>query len=217
MSFWIEEPSILLNSKYILELIPSNDYSLTRNLNALSRFVLLITFIGFVGLKHYIILIVGFIILGIIVIYHSHKEGYTNHSYKDYKLSSRIDETLSTINPLGNTLMSDYMYNPTKPDSIEKLKLPANKTYGKTASYETQYNSSVETLINNKTKEFIYKNNEDNDQIQELFADKGDNMAFEHQMRQFHTTPNTTIPNDQSNFLTYCYGILPSNKSIISY
>jgi hypothetical protein len=106
------------------------------------------------------ILILGFIILGIIVIYHSYKEGYINHGYKDYK-HSKINEYLSTINPLGNTLMSDYKYNPTKKDTIEKLPLVADKTYGKTPSYESEYNSTVEDNINMKTKEFIFENNKD--------------------------------------------------------
>jgi general stress protein CsbA len=212
MSFWIDDPTILLNSKYIFNILPSDQQSTPHNLNALSRFVLLLTFFGYITLRHYMILILGFIILGVIVIYHSYKEGYENNDYP-----TKINTYLSPINPLGNTLMSDYKYNPTKKDSIEKLPTMANKTYGKTPSYESQYNSKVEDNINEKTKEFIYEVNKDNDKIKELFTDNGDQMAFEHQMRPFHTTPNTTIPNDQSSFLTYCYGILPSDKSIISY
>jgi len=76
---------------------------------------------------------------------------------------------------------------------------------------------TIPKKINDKTKEFIYKNNENNSNIKDLFEDSVDNMEFEHQMRQFHTTPNTTIPNDQSSFLNYCYGILPSDKSVISH
>ena len=214
MSFWLDEPTILFNSKYIFNLLPRDNQSINENLNALSRFIILISFFGYIMLKKYMILILGFIILGIIVIYHSYKEGYVDSPY--YK-HTPIPNYLSNINPLGNTLMSDYMYNPTKKDSIEKLHINADKSYGKTPSYESQYNSSVEKNINDKTKEFIYENNKNNNQIKDLFKEDGDNMAFEHQMRQFHTTPNTTIPNDQSSFLTYCYGILPSNKSVISH
>ena len=212
MSFWIDDPTILLNTKYISNILPNEYNSKNQNLNAVSRFVLLITFFGYITLKRYMIIILGLIILGIIVIYNSQKEGYINN-----ELGSPIDESLSTINPLGNTLMNDYKYNTHKKDSIGKLQLPANKTYGKTPSYETEYNETTEDNINDKTKEFIYQNNSDNKDIKDLFKDDGDNMSFENQMRQFHTTPNTTIPNDQSGFLTYCYGILPSDKSVISY
>ena len=214
MSFWLEDPTILFNSKHIFNLIPSENQSINHNLNALTRFIILISFFGYIMLKKYMILILGFIILGIIVIYYSYKEGYEAYPESNH---TPITKYLSTINPLGNTLMSDYTYNPTKKDSIEKLPIHADKSYGKTPSYESQYNSSVENNINEKTKEFIYENNKNNNQIKDLFKEDGDNMAFEHQMRQFHTTPNTTIPNDQSSFLTYCYGILPSNKSVISH
>lgn len=209
MSFWIDDPTILLNSKYILDILPSEDQSTTKNLNALSRFVIFISLFGYVTLRHYMSLVLGIIMLGIIVLFHNHKEGYVGNN--------TIDEYLSDINPLGNTLMNEYKTNPTKKDSVQKLPTLPNKSYGKTASYETLYNSDTEKNINDKTKQFIYENNRDNDTIKDLFKDDGDNMAFEHQMRPFHTTPNTTIPNDQSGFLTYCYGILPSDKSIISH
>lgn len=210
MSFWIEDPTILLNSKYIFDILPNEEHSTTHNLNALSRFVIFITLFGYITLRQYMVLVLGLIILGIIILFHSYKEGYVE---KD----TIINEYLSDINPLGNTLMNEYKTDPTKKDSVKKIPTLTNKSYGKTASYETLYNSKTEKNINDKTKEFIYENNKNNDKIKDLFKDDGDNMAFEHQMRQFHTTPNTTIPNDQSGFLTYCYGILPSNKSIISH
>lgn len=210
MSFWIEDPTILLNSKYIFDILPNEEHSTTRNLNALSRFIIFITLFGYITLRQYMVLVLGLIILGIIILFHSYKEGYVEKN-------TIINEYLSDINPLGNTLMNEYTTNPTKKDSVKKIATLPNKSYGKTASYETLYNSKTEKNINDKTKEFIYENNKNNDKIKDLFKDDGDNMAFEHQMRQFHTTPNTTIPNDQSGFLTYCYGILPSNKSIISH
>ena len=32
-----------------------------------------------------------------------------------------------------------------------------------------------------------------------LYQDLGDNLAFEHSMRNFHSMPNTQIPNNQKN------------------
>lgn len=211
MSFWIDDPTILLNSKYIFDVLPNEHQSNTQNLNALSRFVIWISLFGYIILKKKIILILGFVILGMIAIFHSYKEGYVEYNY------STISKDLSTINPLGNTLMSDYKYNTNKKDSIPKLPTKSNKSYGKTPSFETQYGVDTEQSINDKTKEFIYEHNKENENIKDLFKDKSDQIEFEHQMRPFHTTPNTTIPNDQSGFLTYCYGILPSDKSVISY
>jgi len=215
MSFWIDDPTVLLNSKYISHLWPDDQHGLNENLNSISRFIILVTIVGYIVLKHTIILVLGLSILGVIVYYKSYKEGYVNNM-NDYTSIDSIN-TISAVNPLGNTLMNDYKNNPHKKDSIPKLAISADKSIGQTPSYETQYDVNIEENINEQAKQFIYENNSDNNEIKNLFANTGDNMVFDQQMRQFNTTPNTTIPNDQSGFLTYCYGTLPCDKSIISH
>ena len=44
------------------------------------------------------------------------------------------------------------------------------------------------------------------------YQDLGDNLAFEHSMRNFYAMPNTTIPNNQKEFAEFCYGNMPSCK-----
>jgi hypothetical protein len=63
------------------------------------------------------------------------------------------------------------------------------------------YNPVVEKEINQKFKESIDP---------KLFRDLGDDIEFEHSMRNFYTMPNTTIPNDQETFLKFCYGNMAS-------
>ena len=45
-----------------------------------------------------------------------------------------------------------------------------------------------------------------------LFKDLGDNLSFQNNMRNFHSMPNTTIPNGQKAFAEFCYGNMPSCK-----
>ena len=42
--------------------------------------------------------------------------------------------------------------------------------------------------------------------------DLGDNFGFEQSMRNFYSTPNTRVPNDQKAFAEYLYGDMPSCK-----
>ena len=42
-------------------------------------------------------------------------------------------------------------------------------------------------------------------------------MTFEQNNRQFYTNPSTTIPNKQDEFLSFCYGTLPSEKHVSIY
>ena len=40
----------------------------------------------------------------------------------------------------------------------------------------------------------------------------GSNFEFEQSLRPFHSTPSTTIPNDQGAFAEFCYGSMISCK-----
>ena len=74
-----------------------------------------------------------------------------------------------------------------------------------------------EQLINDKVKHFIYENNKDNKDIGKLFNNLANNIDFEKMMRQFHINPSTTIPNNQDDFLKYCYNDLYSEKPLMIY
>ena len=45
-----------------------------------------------------------------------------------------------------------------------------------------------------------------------LYRDLGDNLSSHNMMRNFHSMPNTTIPNNQKGFAEFCYGNMPSCK-----
>ena len=212
MAFWLEDPSILFKSDKLKELYPEEHFNLNEKLNALSRFILYLTFIGYVFLKKKMIVVIGIILLGIIVIFYKYKrqEGFQSPDIKHTILNH-------SMNPLGNTLMQEYKENPYKETSILKQYIEPDSSYGKTRQYETTYNKDTEKKINNKVKQFIKENNSDNPDIQKLFSNEGNNRNFNSSMRQFYTVANTTVPNDQNDFLSYCYGTLPSNKSVISY
>ena len=47
---------------------------------------------------------------------------------------------------------------------------------------------------------------------EKLFKNLGENIGFEHSMRNFYSTANTQIPNDQKGFAEFCYGDMPSCK-----
>ena len=71
------------------------------------------------------------------------------------------------------------------------------------------FNPAVEEDINEKTKQQIINNNGGNEN---LFKNLGDNVIFNHSMRNFYSTANTRIPNDQTAFAEFCYGDMPSCK-----
>jgi hypothetical protein len=92
-------------------------------------------------------------------------------------------------------MMSDYDYNPNK--------LPA----------PPMSNESVNDLITQNAKRLVQEANPGQPNIeQKLFKDLTEQLNFEQSMRQFHSTPATTIPNDQGSFAEFCYGSMISCK-----
>ena len=196
MSFWIKDPTILFNKKYIEQIWPYSYLTYNEKLNAFTRFIIILTFLGYILINKLIIIVLGLIVIGSIVLLYmkTNKEGMYSPYYK-VNDQQKIEEN----NPFGNVLMDDYKYNPNK---------KAN---------DTEYSPDLEQKINTKIKDFIVQENSDNNEIYNLFNNVGDQFTFEQNLRQFNTNPSTTIPNKQDDFLNFCYGTLPSEKPLIIY
>jgi len=93
---------------------------------------------------------------------------------------------------LMNVMMDDYKYNNKKKPAAPSYNEAVGRNINKTAIKPDLLNS----LVNND----------------KLYRNLGDNLTFEHNMRSFHTMPNTTIPNDQRKFAEFCYGNMSSCK-----
>jgi hypothetical protein len=193
MSFWVNEPTILFNQKYISQIWPYSYLTYEEKLNSVTRFVILITLLGYVLLNRIIIVVLGFIIIGIVVLLYKKKEGLNSPYY------GVNDEPIEQNNPFGNVLMTDYKYNPNK------------------KAVNSEYTPDLENSLNRKIKEFIVQENSDNNEINNLFNNVGDQFKFEQNNHQFYTNPSTTIPNKQDDFLSFCFGTLPSEKPLTIY
>lgn len=196
-SFWFNEPSILFRKDRILQIWPYENMGFIQKLNATTRFVLFISIFGFMLLNNYLILMFG-IILILILIYLFHTNTKNNLEAFESELNEDKEKFTKT-NPLYNVLVTDYE------DDVDK-KAP-----------NTTYNETQEGMINTSVRNFILDNNKDNKDIGKIFKDIGNTMEFENSMRQFHMNPSTTIPNDQNDFLKYCYSDLYSEKPLTVY
>ena len=203
--FWIYDISVLANKHHLLEIWPYQYLSMERKFNSISRLIIYLTVLGCFLTKQINVLVSGVVtILVFITLYHVQKNnkkeglvsGQLNQFEKgasDFKNIMKDKFTLPTRkNPLMNVMMDDYKYN--------------NKR--KTAA--PSYNKSIEKNINKVSKHPSLSDKlTDNNK---LFRDLGDNLNFEHTMRNFHTMPNTKIPNEQRRFAEFCYGNMASCK-----
>lgn len=203
VEFWTKNPSILLDSDYISQVWINDSMTKNEKLNALSRLVIILTFISYIFTRNFKILVTGIVTLIIIIFiyYSSNKaEGFVNITHNNNN-NNKLDKifldnkyfTQSTIkNPLSNVQLPEIVDNPKRKEA------------------PPSYNTKVEAKINSNTKEFIKKNFNDENIDKKLFNDLGDNLQFENSMRQFYSTASTTIPNDQEAFLKFCYDDLQS-------
>ena len=233
VKLWIYDLSVLANKNFLLEIWPYQYLSIERKFNSISRLIIYLTILGYFFSRRINILVAGVItLLVFITLYHvqksNKKEGMvglvggddrnkaktfsewkknmatlqkqkyiqdnqSETTSNDFKKIMKNKFTLpSKKNPLMNVMMDDYKYN-----TKRKPAAPS-------------YNKSITKNINNNSKyPLLSKSLTDN---KKLFRDLGDNLNFEHTMRNFHTMPNTRIPNNQMEFAKFCYGNMASCK-----
>ena len=102
--FWIYNPSILINTKYILAFIPKSTTTYEENLNALTRGIILITLLGTFLFSSIRFLLVGIFSISIICLYYQiNKELYKQTHIENFIANNNIntDNTLLSQNPVN--------------------------------------------------------------------------------------------------------------------
>lgn len=208
--FWSQNPNVLIQSDHF-EFFPVDSMTYEEKLNAISRTVIIMTFISFIFTKNIRLLIISCITLFAIYLLYIHQttknsEKLTNEGFtiypnpaldviSQYPEQTDIFQTPTSTNPFANVLMTDYDYNPNK-----KPAPPA-------------FNEQVNNTILEQAKNMVREANPDNPEISnKLFKDLGEEYKFEQSLQPFYSNPNTMIPNDQTAFAEFCYGSMVSCK-----
>lgn len=210
--FWLENPNVLFHKEHLLEFFPTEEMLFNQKLNAITRLVILMTVITFAYTKNVSILYVGLVSMFFIyVLYKYKKDDSADEKEKEgFELSAPVKDLIdvdpnmkmdmvfqkpSPANPLGNVLVTDYLYNPKR-----KPAPPA-------------YNEKVSADIVEQAKQMVINSNPGQEDLADkLFKDLGDAFVFEQSLRPFYSTASTTIPNDQEAFAQFCYGSMISCK-----
>ena len=194
--FWLNNPKILFNKDKLLDVWPYSHMTYNEKMNATTRFIIYTSLLGYVFLNNYLILLLGAILIVSLIFIYNYN-GVEN--FQSTKSDSLDKGKHTSTNPLYNVLNSDYV------DNVNKEKIM------------DEYDDNKEGEINHQTKQFIYEANKSNKSIGDIFKNLSDKLNFESSMRQFYINPSTTIPNDQGDFLSYCYGDLHSEKPLVIY
>jgi len=219
--FWYNDPSILLNKDYISELYPMPKMTYEQKLNAITRLIILLTVLGFIFTASFKLLIIGIITIFIIlVLFKTRKQKVTKEMFQNQEgfsevITSSPTQTSKTIvnpetleeflksdfepntnkNPFANVLLTDIMDNPDR-----KAAPPS-------------FNPDVYEDITSSTKKMVQKLNPGiKGTNKQLFGDLGEKFYLDQSNRNFYSTANTRVANDQGAFSQYLYSGMISGK-----
>jgi hypothetical protein len=207
-TIWYENPRILFSIDSITELYPKENMNQEQKINAITRLIMILTFVGFVFLNNTNILISGIISIIILIFLYNimkkrslnanniNREQFSNNAAYEQVKHNFTNPTI--VNPTMNILLPEIQDNPNRLDAAPSYKKP------------------VVDKINEETKNFILSNFNNSESIRNKLFNSGtnqfdsNNFDFEQSMRQFYTTANTKIPNNQKEFAKFCYGNMAS-------
>lgn len=210
--FWSNDFTVIFNKNYITELWPSDEMTYEQKLNAITRCVLLLTFLGFVATMKLSLLLVGVLTLGVIYFMFKQrkvkatKEGFGAVLRQDPPIKVRGSEGVKQVvesefdsgtkrNPFGNVLLTDIMDNPDK------------------RSAPPSFNPDIEENITKNVKRSVQMMNPSIENTnKQLYGDLWQNFQLDQSNRLFYSTANTKVVNDQGAFADFLYGDMPSAK-----
>lgn len=221
IQFWSNDPTILFNKEYILELWPTQGMCYEQKLNSVSRLIILLTILGYILTLSKRIIAVGVLtLLMVFILYSSRKQKITkdmlenfemneddNKKHMDNKPYSYIDPvTLDAVlrtefkegnkkNPFSNVLLTQINDDPER-----KAAPPA-------------FNVDVDEDITKNVKKTVQMLNPGiKNTNKQLFGDLWQQFQLDQSNRVFFSTPNTRVANDQGAFSQFLYGFMPSGK-----
>lgn len=224
IQFWANDPTILFNKNFILELWPTSNMCYERKLNSITRIIFLITILGFIVTGSYKMIITGFITIAVIFgLYKMRKQKLTSKIMKEgFSANTLNNDSLSPINnaqininpedltnivktefqtgdkrnPFSNVLLTDIMDNP------ERKAAPPS------------FNPEIDESITKNIKKTVQLLNPGiNNTSKQLYGDLWENFELDQSNRAFFSTANTRVANDQTAYAQFLYGNMPSGKS----
>lgn len=230
-TFWINDPSVLISD--VSNYIPRENMNEIEKLNSITLFciILMIIFICFRYVNLALIPLIAIIL--VIFIYQSKKESFIDNSELD-RLNIKSIDDISRIEDVkfrkSNDIVNEDINNEIgfyDSDGVLRFDRTTNKIHQN--NMPTSYNLNYECRKPTKDNPFMniqlhdFDNNQyveacniEDDKINKdmvhsfnskLFMNIDDAFSRTNSQRQFFTTPNTRIPNNQIEFANWLYKV----------
>lgn len=215
--FWTNEPTILFNKEYMLDLWPSSNMNYEQKLNAITRLIILVSILGYILTMSTRIIFVGIITLVIIFVLFKMKkqkltkemldEGFT---IQGNEVTGLFDKKLTTTNPvtLESVLKSEFKEG-TKRNPFSNVLLTEIMDEPDRKAAPPAFNPDVDVQITKDVKRSVqFMNPEIKNTSKQLFGDLYEEFNLDQSNRVFFSTANTKVANDQGAFAQFLYNDL---------
>jgi hypothetical protein len=198
--FWYNKPSILWDSRRLIEFFPNPNLSLSEKLNALVRLSIYLSIILMIFFGNYLYLYIPIVTMGFtFLIYRNYKET-KNENLENSPVTEGVLEDSSQL----ETSLDEYKLvqgECTKP-TINNPFMNINEITDKRNKPAACQYYDNENLASDVEKKFEYN----------LYRDVSDLYNKRNSQRQYYTMPSTTIPNEQTAFAKWLYMSPPTCK-----
>ena len=219
--FWTNEPTILFNKEYMLDLWPSSNMNYEQKLNAITRLIIVVSILGYILTMSTKIIFVGIITLVIIfVLFKLKKQKLTkemlNEGFKvqGNEVTGMFDKTLSTTNPVTlETVLKSEFKEGTKRNPFSNVLLTEIMDEPDRKAAPPSFNPDVDEKITKDVKRSVQlMNPEIKNTSKQLYGDLYEEFNLDQSNRVFFSTANTRVNSDQGAFGKFLYGDMPSAK-----
>lgn len=190
--FWIKDYKILFSKERLTDFFPTIQMTLIEKLNAIFRLSIYLSILLYLFTSNYLYLYI-MIIVGLFT------------CFIFYNQKDNIELYFNSLENSNNNSIEKNIYedkmNTIKP-SVENPFMNINlitDSKDKEAPLSSWNNDKIQKEIEDK---FNYN----------LYRDVGDLYGKNNSQREFYTMPSTTIPNNQTSFAKWCYGVGPTCK-----
>jgi hypothetical protein len=219
--FWTNEPTILFNKEYMLDLWPNSNMNYEQKLNAITRLIILVSILGYILTMSTRIIFVGIITLVIIfVLFKLKKQKITKEMLNEgftvqgNEVTGMFEKTMSTTNPvtLESVLKTDFKEG-TKRNPFSNVLLTEIMDEPDRKAAPPSFNPDVDEQITKDVKRSVqFMNPEIKNTSKQLFGDLYEEFNLDQSNRVFFSTANTRVNSDQGAFGKFLYGDMPSAK-----
>jgi hypothetical protein len=214
IQFWSNDPTILFNKEYILELWPTANMCYEQKLNSITRLIILLTILGYILTMSKRVLAVGALtLLVIFVLYNMRKQKVTKDmlewfDVKGNEVTGMFDnKPKSYVNPvtLDAVLRTEFKEGNKKNPFSNVLLTQINDEPDRKAA-PPAFNPDCDEDITKNVKRAVQMMNPGiKNTNKQLFGDLWQQFQLDQSNRVFYSTPNSKICNDQGAYAQYLY------------